>query len=200
MKQFDEILKKTQPKLQEFVDFVLKWQKTVNLIAPSTVSDIWDRHIVDSAQLILYIPQDAKVLADMGSGGGFPAMVLAIINKAMNGSLEQFYLIESDVKKSIFLREAARVFDVPVQVINERLERVSLKNVDVVTARALKTVEELFVLGQGFISEHTTCLFLKGERVDEELAQNTHKCQVEKIPSCTHKKSYILKIGGVQYE
>lgn len=200
MKQFEEILKKSQPELQKFADLVLKWQQTVNLIAPSTIPDIWGRHVVDSAQLVMYIPTDAKVLVDMGSGGGFPAIVLAIINKVIGGSLEQFYLVESDVKKSIFLREMARVFDLPVQVINKRLENVIMENVDVVTARALKTVEELFVLGQGFITEKTICLFLKGERVDEELAQNTHKCCIEKIPSYTHKKSYILKIGGVQYE
>lgn len=200
MKQFEEILQKSQSELQKFADLVLKWQRTVNLIAPSTIPDIWERHIVDSAQLVEYIPENAKMLVDMGSGGGFPAIVLAIINKVVGGPVERFYLIESDVKKSIFLREVARVFDLPVQVINQRLECVVLENVDVVTARALKTVEELFVLGQGFITEQTTCLFLKGERVDEELAQNTHKCCIEKIPSRTHKKSYILKIGGVQYE
>ncbi len=200
MKQFEEILKKSQPELQKFADFVLKWQRTVNLISPSTIPDIWERHIVDSAQLVEYIPENAKVLVDMGSGGGFPAMVLAIINKVMQGPVETFYLIESDIKKSVFLREAGRVFDVPVQVINKRLEDVVLENVDVVTARALKTVEELFVLGRGFIAEQTTCLFLKGERVAEELAENKHKCHIEKIPSRTHKKSCILKIGGVQYE
>lgn len=200
MKQFEEILKKSQPELQKFADFVLKWQRTVNLIAPSTIPDIWERHIVDSAQLAEHIPENAKVLVDMGSGGGFPAMVLAIINKVMQGPIDTFYLIESDIKKSIFLREAGRVFDVPVQVINKRLEDVMLENVDVVTARALKPVEELFVLGRGFITEQTTCLFLKGEQVAEELAENKHKCHIEKIPSRTHKKSCILKIGGVQYE
>ena len=200
MKQFDEILKKSQPELQRFVDFVLKWQRTVNLIAPSTVQDIWERHVVDSAQLIMYMPEGATVLADMGSGGGFPAIVLAIINKVLGGSIKCFYLIESDVKKSIFLREAARVFDLPVQVINERLERVSLQDVDVVTARALKTVDELLFLGRGIIESRTVCLFLKGERVDDELAQNTYKCCIEKLPSCTHKKACILKIGGIQYE
>lgn len=198
MKQFDEILKKTQKELQKFSDFVLKWQKTVNLIAPSTIPIIWDRHIVDSAQLYLYIPADAKVLADMGSGGGFPAIVLAIINKIMCGSIQHFYLIESDVKKSVFLREAARVFELPVTVINERLEKVSLVNVDVVTARALKSVEELFELGRGIIKSETVCLFLKGENVHEELKQNSHKCRVEIFPSVTHNKGCILKIGEVQ--
>ncbi|MBR5130475.1 MAG: 16S rRNA (guanine(527)-N(7))-methyltransferase RsmG [Alphaproteobacteria bacterium] len=200
MKQFEEILKESQGELIKFSDFVLKWQKTVNLIAPSTVSDIWERHIVDSAQLFEYIPLNCKVLADMGSGGGFPAIVLAIINKVIGGSIEKFYLIESDVKKSIFLKEAARVFDVPVCVINKRLETVCLDDVDVVTARALKSVEELFLLGRGIIGPHTTCLFLKGEQVDAELALNTHKCIIEKLPSRTHKKASILKIGGICYE
>ncbi len=200
MKQFDEILKESQSELKKFADFVLKWQQTVNLIAPSTIPDIWERHVVDSAQLFCYIPTDALVLVDMGSGGGFPAIVLAIINKIMGGPVKTFYLIESDVKKSVFLREAVRVFDVPAQIINKRLETVCIDNVDVVTARALKSVNELLILGQGVINPKTTCLFLKGERVDEELKQNTHKCTVEKHPSCTHKQASILKIGGVQYE
>lgn len=198
MKQFEEILKKSQSELQKFSDFVLKWQKTVNLIAPSTIPTIWDRHIVDSAQLYLFVPEGVKVLADMGSGGGFPAIVLAIVNKVMSGSIQHFYLIESDVKKSIFLREAARVFELPVTVLNERLEKVLLENVDVVTARALKPVDELLVLGQGIINSKTICLFLKGETVYEELKQNSHKCQVEIFPSMTHNKGCILKIGEVQ--
>ena len=200
MKQFDEILKETQSELKNFADFVLKWQRTVNLIAPSTIPDIWERHIVDSAQLFNYIPSDAEVLVDMGSGGGFPALVLAIINKIVGGPIKQFYLIESDIKKSVFLREAVRVFDVPACVLNKRIETVCLDRVDVVTARALKSVNDLLKLGQGFICSDTICLFLKGEQVDVELAQNTYKCQVEKIPSLTHKKSSILKIGGVQYD
>lgn len=200
VKHFDEILKESQFELQQFVEFVLRWQRTINLIAPLTIPDIWERHVVDSAQLMEYIPNDARVLVDMGSGGGFPGVVLAIINKVINGPIEQFVLVESDVKKCIFLREAARVFMLPITVMNKRLEDIRLENVDVVTARALKSVEELFILGQGVISEKTICLFLKGERVDEELALNTHKCCIEKIPSKTHKKSCILKIGGVQYE
>ncbi len=198
MKQFEEILKKSQNELKKFSDFVLKWQKTVNLIASSTIPMMWERHVLDSAQLYLYVPDDAKVMADMGSGGGFPAIVLAIINKMVGGSIQHFYLIESDVKKSIFLREAARVFELPVTVLNERLEKVSLENVDVVTARALKSVDELFELGRGIINSETVCLFLKGENVHEELKHNSHKCRVEIFPSMTHNKGCILKIGEVQ--
>lgn len=200
MKQFDENLKKSQEELKRFADFVLRWQKSVNLISPSTISDIWERHIVDSAQLFEYIPMDAKIMVDMGSGGGFPALVLAIVNKVCCGPIKRFYLIESDIKKSIFLREAVREFDVPATVLNKRIENVVLEDVDVVTARALKPVEEMLSLGRHIINSHTICLFLKGEQVDEELKKNTYKCSVEKIPSCTHSKASILKIGGIQYE
>ena len=198
MKQFDEIIKKSQKELEKFSDFVLKWQKTVNLIAPSTVSMIWERHVLDSAQLFLYIPSHARVLVDMGSGGGFPAIVLAIVNKVMSGPIECFYLIESDVKKSIFLREAAREFELPVVVLNERIEKISLEDVDIITARALKSVDELLDLAQGILNSKTVCLFLKGEKVQEELKQNTHKCSVEIIPSQIYNKGCILKIGEVQ--
>lgn len=200
MKQLDEILQKSQVELQKFSDLVLKWQQHINLIAPSTINDIWKRHIVDSAQLFLLLPSHCRVLADMGSGGGFPAIVLAIVNKVLNGPVEQFYLIESDNKKSIFLREAARIFDLPVCVFNKRLENVYLENVDVVTARALSSVGELLRLGRGVIGIQTTCLFLKGEQVEEELKENPYQCIVEKIPSCTNQKSSVLKIGGIHYE
>lgn len=196
VKQNFEFLEKSTPKLKEFSDFVLKWQKSVNLISPNTIKNIWTRHVLDSAQLYPYIPQTAHRLVDMGSGGGFPGIVLALINKAQNGPIEHFYLIESDVKKSVFLCEASRVFELPVTVINDRLERVCLSNIDVVTARALKDVNELITLGQGFISPQTECLFLKGETVDQELAQNMHACRVEKIKSLT-SNGFILRIGEV---
>lgn len=198
MKQFEEFLLNSKPELEKFSDFLLKWQRTINLIAPSTIKNIWERHILDSAQLYSYIPPKAQILADMGSGGGFPALVLAMINKVNNGPLQHFYLIESDNKKSIFLKEAARVFSLPVTVLNQRIETVTLNKVDVVTARALKPVDDLLRLGQGIITPQTICLFLKGEQAADELRQNSHTCSVEIFPSRTHKNGCILQIKNVQ--
>lgn len=197
MKQTDINLGAAEPVLERFKDFVLKWQHSVNLISKSTIDDMWTRHILDSAQVYEHIPAQAKVMADMGSGGGFPGLVLAIMNKELTGSLTHIYLIESDIKKSVFLREAVREFALPVSVINDRIERVRLDNVDVVTARALKELKDLLVLSKGFVNPQTMCLFLKGERVDEEIKTNPYPCRIEKIKSKTHENGYILKIGDI---
>lgn len=198
VKQCLEFLEKSQEELQKFSDFVLKWQKTINLISPSSVNNIWERHIIDSVQLYSYIPCDARVLLDMGSGGGFPAIVLAIVNKQIKGCIEQFYLVESDVKKCVFLQEAARVFQLPVTVLNQRLETVEVQGVDVITARALKPIKELMEFSMRFLNKQTHCLFLKGERVFDELQENPYMCDVTLYPSQTNKNSFIVDITGVQ--
>lgn len=203
VKQKTEIFLKATPKLKQFSEFVLKWQKSVNLISPKTVPEIWERHIVDSAQLYPYIPVETKTLVDMGSGAGFPGIVLALLNQENKGPVHHFYLIESDTKKSIFLKEAARLFGLPVTVINDRIEKVQIEQVDVVTARALKDVNELLSLGQGFITPETTCLFLKGEKVDEEIAgvcvSMREKMCLERFPSQTNPGGCILKLSHIVY-
>lgn len=200
VKQNSEFFIKATPKLKQFSEFVLKWQKSINLISPGSVPEIWERHILDSAQVYPYIPTVAKTLVDMGSGAGFPGMVLAIINQENKGPIEHFYLIESDMKKCIFLREATRLFGAPVTVLNERIEKVSLENAGVVTARALKEVNELLRLGHGFITPDTTCLFLKGEKANQEISETRYKMCAEKIKSETNPLGCILKITDVQFD
>lgn len=198
MKQNDIFLGNAAPALTEFKDFVLKWQKSVNLISPSTTGDIWNRHVLDCAQLYALIPTTAKKLVDMGTGGGFPGVVLAIMNKELTGQLDEIYFIESDIKKSVFLKEAVRTFGLNAAVLNERIENVRLKGIDVVTARALKDLSALIKMGQGFITPQTTCLFLKGERADEEIKNNPYPCRLTKIPSKTSSNGTILEIGDIR--
>ena len=164
----------------------------------TTIDDIWMRHIVDSAQLYPYIPETACILVDMGSGAGFPALVLAILNKNNFGPVKEFVLIESDTKKSLFLKEVVRHLSLPVRILNKRIETVSLDKVDVVTARALSSLENLLVLGKGFINPTTVCLFLKGKTAFDEIKKCTIPCQIEKFKSLTNSESYILKITEVK--
>ena len=196
MKQNFEFLKKSIPNLEKFSEIVLKWQKSLNLISKNTVSDIWNRHILDSAQLYLYLPADASVLVDIGSGAGFPGIVLAILNKELDGSVRQFYLIESDVKKCIFLNEVVRQLDLPVRVINERIEKISDIKADVLTARALADVPTLLKWSEQLRSTKTTCLFLKGESVDQEVEKLSSDFRIEKIQSLTDQKGIIIRIKG----
>ncbi len=204
MKQNWSFLEKTTPSLEEFSKFLLKWQKSVNLISPKSIPFIWERHVLDSAQLYPLIPQDARVLLDMGSGGGFPGLVLALLNKGLKGPLEKIVLVESDSKKCIFLTEAARVFDLPVIVLNKRMEKITSfdleeEKVDVITARALAPISVLLELAQEINTPQTTCLFLKGEQTHDEITNlpNHSNWDVQLIPSATDETGVIVQMRGV---
>ena len=194
-----QLIENSQQELNIYIDLLKKWQNAVNLVSASTLSDIWNRHVIDSAQLFPLIPASAKTLIDMGSGAGFPALVLAILNKKNNGPVKQFILIESDTKKTLFLKEVVRLLSLPVQVLNQRIETVQNCRADILTARALAPLSELLTLGKSFITPTTTCLFLKGKTVEQEIKNCSIPCQIEKIKSITNSDSYILKITEVNY-
>ena len=116
-KQIIASIEKAETDLKHYLDLLNNWQKAVNLISSSTLETAWHRHIVDSAQLYPLIPNTASSLVDMGSGAGFPGLVLAILNKANNGFLKDIFLVESDLKKCLFLKEVSRQLSVPVTVL-----------------------------------------------------------------------------------
>ena len=200
MKHIYTLLEQSKEELNIYIDILKRWQKAINLIAPSTVSDIWDRHIIDSAQVYPLISDSAKNLYDMGSGAGFPAIVLSILNQKNQGPLEKVVLIESDMKKCLFLKEVARQLDLPIQILNQRIESVQNQRADIVTARALSSLQNLLMWGRNIITPETTCLFLKGENVDEEIKKCSVSCQIEKIKSITNSNSSILKVTEVLYD
>ena len=204
VKQNLSFLNEIRPDLEKFSEFLLKWQKSVNLISPHTIPFIWERHLFDSAQLYPLVPNTARVLVDMGSGGGFPGIILALINQRLGGPLEQVVLVESDSKKCVFLSEAARLFQLPVQVLNKRMELVKPSDfgnveVDVLTARALAPVPVLLELSQNIRSPQTMCLFLKGEHVLSEMAElkNPDDWKISYIPSVSDRKGVIVQMRGV---
>lgn len=200
MKQLETLLEKAQSELDAYVDILYKWQKAVNLVAASTLKDIWHRHILDSAQLYPLIPTTAETLIDMGSGAGFPGLVLAILNKKNQGHLKQIILIESDTKKCLFLKEVARQLSLSVQILNQRIETVQQMPTDILTARALAPVTTLLELGKSFITPQTTCLFLKGASVAKEVQNCPVPCQIDFIKSITNSNSSVLKITEVHYD
>lgn len=187
-------------KLNKYHELLLKWSKVINLVAPSTLPDAKMRHFVDSTQIIPLIPADAKTLFDIGSGAGFPGMVLAI--ECPNLSV---HLIESDTKKCSFLATISRETDIPVIIHNRRIESVDNLNgalPDVITARALASLSELLALTKQWweTNPHLTLIFPKGAKASEELAEarKTYSFQVESIPSQTDKLAQILVLTNVQ--
>lgn len=205
VKQNLSFLEEMRPELEKFSEFLLKWQKSVNLISPNTIPHLWKRHIIDSAQLYPFIPDSARLLLDMGSGAGFPGLILAMVNQHLGGPLKTIVLVESDIKKGIFLNEAARVFQLPVRVLNKRMELVKPadlngQKVDVLTARALAPVPVLLKLSQNIRTPETMCLFLKGEQVAAEMKEVSSQSdwEVSSYPSVSDSKGVIIQMRGVQ--
>ena len=156
----------------------------------------------DSLQLWELIPKNAKTLIDFGSGAGFPALVLAILNQEENNGKIKISLVESDARKCAFIEQTARLCGVQVSIINKRIEDVAPFEADVVTARALASLDKLLDYSRDFVSDKSLCLFLKGEKVDEEIenAKKKYQFDYEKISSQTNKNSSVLIIKGGIYE
>ena len=157
------VSRETLSQFEAYLALLKKWQRRINLVANSTMVDVWQRHILDSAQLIKFYPPNTKKILDVGSGAGFPGLVLAIM-----GNVE-VDLVESDQRKAIFLSTVIRSLGLSAKVHNQRIE--SLPNLcpDVVTARAVAPVSRLIKLIENQISADTVCLFLKGASVEDEL-------------------------------
>ncbi|HAJ90650.1 MAG TPA: 16S rRNA (guanine(527)-N(7))-methyltransferase RsmG [Rhodospirillaceae bacterium] len=187
-------------KLLKYAELLTKWSKVINLVAPSTVADAKVRHFEDSIQIIPLIPVDAKILFDIGSGAGFPGMVIAIERPDLS-----VHLIESDTKKCSFLSTISRETDTPVLIHNRRIESVDNLNgikPDVITARALASLGDLLALTEQWWENHPqlTLIFPKGAKADSEIAeaQKLYGFQVESIPSQTDKLAQILILKNVQ--
>lgn len=159
------VSRETLERFKAYAALLGAWSTRINLVGRATLDDLWRRHFLDSAQLQPLIPADAQSLVDLGSGAGFPGLVLAILG------VPGVELIEADSRKAAFLREAARITGAPAVIRSCRIEAVTPLEADVVTARACAPLGQLLELGERFIGRRTTCLFLKGARADEELTE-----------------------------
>jgi 16S rRNA (guanine527-N7)-methyltransferase len=188
----DEILQR----LQAYADLLEKWQKKINLVGSNTISKLWNRHMLDSAQLFPLLPRPDCSVMDFGSGAGFPGLVLAI----MGGP--QVTMVESDGRKCAFLAEAMRITQTgpSARLENCRIEDLSSGQVDVVTSRALAPLGKLLAFAGPFLREDSICLFLKGKKADEELTQTEKnwKMQVIKVQSRSDPSGTILKLENVK--
>ncbi|RUT30143.1 16S rRNA (guanine(527)-N(7))-methyltransferase RsmG [Arsenicitalea aurantiaca] len=185
--------------LESFCSLVRKWQPAQNLVSRETVGALWDRHILDSLQLhTLFGPTDLQCV-DLGSGGGFPALPLAI---AAKGSERRFLLVESNARKAAFLRAAARELGVAVRVASERAESLDSREtvgVDIVTARALAPLDRLFGWVAPFMSSNTRAILPKGREHVEELALADALWQYDVVmhQSSTDPEGVILEIANL---
>ena len=170
-----------------------KWQGKINLVGPATLRDPWRRHTLDSAQLLPLLPESTQTLVDLGSGAGFPGLVLAILG------VPDVHLIESDQRKVAFLREVAAATDTKITIHCRRIDAVPPFSAQVVTARALAPLASLLPLALPFLRVGGVCLFPKGAQADREIAEgniprNQRVVQVGRFASRSDPGGVVLRI------
>ena len=175
-----------------------KWTPVINLVSQNTLSEIWTRHFLDSAQLLHYIDEAPRLWADLGSGGGFPGLIVGILAKERFPEMH-FTLVESDSRKAAFLANAVRDLGLPAKVASVRIESLKPLNANVLSARALAPLDTLLNFTERHLAPDGIALFPKGNRWREEVAQAQQKWSfdLEQKPSATDPESVVLKIKGL---
>lgn len=190
----ENVSRETFQRLQILVGLVEKWQSRVNLVSRESLKNIWHRHVLDSAQIHGLLPPNCRRVVDLGSGAGFPGLVLAACG------VPEMHLIESDGRKCTFLTEAAQQMGLrigsDVVIHRARIEAMSPIAADAVTARACAPFDRLLGLAAEIATPHTTFLFMKGRNVEEELTavERDWLMSVEKFQSTTDPTGVILRI------
>ena len=188
------VSRETLAALSAYVELLEKWQQRINLISLASLTDIWQRHIFDSAQLLVHLPEmrpgAPRRILDIGSGAGFPGLVLAILGAG------QLQLVESDQRKSVFLQTVIRELGLSATVVNYRIESLPACYPDIITARALAPLPKLMQLITTQIHPSLTCLFLKGAKVEEELTNfQTYSTMMPHLyPSLSRADGVIVKL------
>lgn len=187
------VSRETHEKLERFAALLEQWNSRINLISPRDMAHLWSRHIDDSVQLAAHIPAGARMI-DLGSGGGFPGLILAIATG------NPVTLIESDQRKCAFLREASRLCGVKTTVIAKRIEAAEVEPADIITARALAPLSRLLGWAEPLLKKDGFCLFLKGRKASDELtdaARDWHMT-TESFPSQSSEDGVLLKISELK--
>ena len=193
-----DVSRETWGRLELYESLLRKWNPAINLVSRATLDEIWTRHFADSAQLLLCAPETARHWVDLGAGGGFPGLVVAVLAREFRPGLS-VTLVESDLRKCTFLREVARQIETPVTVLAERAESLPPLGADVVSARALAPLRDLLRLAERHLKPGGTALFPKGVNHDAELsdALETFRFTFQKRASQTDLQAVILSIGDL---
>lgn len=196
----DRVSRETMEMLEQYHSLLLQWQKTINLVAPSTLDSAWFRHFVDSAQLFDLAPKTATHWLDLGSGAGFPGLVIAAMSKESQPNMKVTF-VESDIRKCGFMREAARKMGVHVQILTRRVEDIPIQSADVISARALSNLASLIDLASPHVSPGTCLLFPKGSTHKAELETVPHEWQsrAEIIQSKTRQDAVVIRFNALDH-
>lgn len=185
----------TDRRLRGLIAALERWNPAVNLVSRATLPVAWSRHVLDSLQLVDLMPADARHWADLGSGGGFPGLVVAVAARHSNPHL-RVTLVEADQRKATFLRETARTLGVPVDVEAVRIEALPPLQADVVSARALAPLAQLWAYADRHLAQNGVGLFLKGDGHGTEIeeARARFPLRVETLPSSLDGGGVVLRV------
>jgi len=192
------VSRETLARLDTLVAELVRWNASINLVSKRSLGDVWRRHILDSAQLYPLAPPGAQTWVDLGSGAGFPALVVAALAKENNPAL-RLSLIESDARKCAFLATVARLMAIEITIENRRIQEPPSQRYDIISARALAPLKDLVLLAEPYMTERSVALFLKGAEVNDELTdafQRRHM-RVVRSPSITDPGGVILQLRGI---
>jgi len=185
----------TLKKLKTYESLLIKWQKAINLVSKNTISNAWERHILDSLQLIKYLPktESSPHIIDLGSGAGFPPLVLAMCG------YDNVIAIESDQRKCLFMQEVAKETNTKIKIITDRIENLEKMEADIITSRALAKIDELLIFSKNLSNINTKYLFLKGKTANEEIKKAKENFDFEALlyPSLTSSEANIVKISNL---
>jgi 16S rRNA (guanine527-N7)-methyltransferase len=184
------VSRETLDRFSIYGELLIKWQSAINLVSDKTISDMWRRHFLDSAQLFSLLPPGTKNVLDIGSGAGFPGLVLALMG------VKNLTLVESDTRKCMFLQEVLRETNSVANIENCRIEGFTKSSFDVVTARALAPLDKLLVYAQPYFWPGTIGVFPKGRRYGSELASAKQHWQLKYslVPSVTDASGAIIVV------
>ena len=193
-----DVSRETIQRLRIFAGLLKSWNPHARLVASSTLDQIWTRHFLDSAQLKAHATSGAGKWLDIGSGGGFPGMVLAVLD-AERPSGAHFILVEANERKCAFLREVCRETEVAADIRHGRTEDLPAQNANLITARAVAPLGRLLTLASRHLADHGCCLFLKGQGCEDEIrdASQLWRFDSKQLPSRTSATGTVLRIGNL---
>lgn len=194
-----DVSRETMDRLEAYTALLKKWNRTINLVGRNTVPVLWERHILDSAQIMAFCPEEARVWADLGSGAGLPGAIVAVLAAQFCPRLS-VTCVESDQRKAAFLRTVIRELGLKARVVSGRIEETAPLEADIVSARALAPLPDLLAYATRHLKPAGKAIFLKGSGYLSEIeeARGEWAFDIKTVPSKTDKSGAILILGGIR--
>ena len=193
------VSRETFLRLKEYEKLLFKWNAKINLVSKSTLDNFWNRHVLDSAQFLSSVGEKAGKWVDLGSGGGLPGLVVAILSDEIE-PVNKLFLVEADVRKAVFLKTVCRELGLKVEVYNNRIEELPPMSANIVSARALAPLKTLCLYAKNHLEKDGVAVFAKGENWKAELVEAQKKWifSYEAVKSALHEGSVVLVLRGIK--